>query len=111
MDFATTLRAFFTQYLPLTRGLSPRTVSNYRDSFGLLLRFLAARHRCGVVDLSLQHLDVNSLLAFLDYLETERKNSVATRNASGRHSFVRTLPCDTESGADGDGSTFAGRAD
>ena len=35
MDFATTLRAFFTQYLPLTRGLSPRTISNYRDSFVL----------------------------------------------------------------------------
>jgi len=93
MDFATNLHAFFTQYLPLTRGLSPRTVSNYRDSFVLLLRYLATRHRCGVVDLSLQHLDVNSLLAFLDYLETERKNGVATRNArlAAIHSFARFL--------------------
>jgi integrase/recombinase XerD len=93
MEFATTLRAFFTQYLPLTRGLSPRTVSNYRDSFVLLLRYLATRHHCDVVDVSLQHLDVKSLLAFLDYLETERKNSVATRNArlAAIHSFARFL--------------------
>lgn len=40
--FATALRAIFAQHLPLTRGLSPRTVLSYRDSFVLLLRFLAA---------------------------------------------------------------------
>ena len=56
--FATALRAFFAQHLPLTRGLSPRTVLSYRDTFVLLLRFLAARHGCGVVDLELQHLRV-----------------------------------------------------
>src|SRR5216117_3404514 len=77
--FATALRAFFAQHLPLTRGLSSRTVSSYRDTFVLLLRFLAARHGCGVVDLELQHLRPDDLLAFLDHLETERKNSVATR--------------------------------
>ena len=91
--FATALRAFFAQHLPLTRGLSPRTVSSYRDTFVLLLRFLAARHGCGVVDLELQHLRADDLLAFLDHLETERKNSVATRNArlAAIHAFARFL--------------------
>lgn len=93
MGFTTTLRAFFTHHLPQTRGLSPRTVSNYRDSFVLLLRYLAARHGCDVVNLSLQHLGADDVLAFLDYLETERKNSVATRNAhlAAIHSFARFL--------------------
>ena len=68
--FATALRAFFAQHLPLTRGLSPRTVLSYRDSFVLLLRFLAARHGCGVVDLELQHLRAEDVLAFLEHLET-----------------------------------------
>ena len=62
--FATALRAFFAQHLPLTRGLSPRTVLSYRDTFVLLLRFLAVRHGCGVVDLELQHLRVGDVLAF-----------------------------------------------
>ena len=91
--FATALRAFFSQHLPLTRGLSPRTVSSYRDTFVLLLRFLAARHACGVIDLELPHLRADDALAFLDHLETERKNSVATRNArlAAIHAFARFL--------------------
>jgi len=89
--FAATLRAFFAQHLPLTRGLSPRTVLSYRDSFVLLLRFLATRHHCDVVDLTLDHMSADQVLAFLDHLEADRKNSVATRNArlAAIHAFVR----------------------
>src|SRR5687768_5204301 len=57
---ATSLRAFFTQHLPLTRGLSPRTVQSYRDTFVLLLRFLAAHQSCAVVHLELQHLSAEN---------------------------------------------------
>src|ERR1700689_429638 len=91
--FPTALRAFFAQHLPLTRGLSPRTVLSYRDTFVLLLRFLAERHACGVVDLDLKHLRAEDILAFLDHLETKRTNSVATRNArlAAIHSFARFL--------------------
>jgi integrase/recombinase XerD len=90
---ATALRAFFAQHLPLTRGLSPRTVLSYRDTFVLLLRFLAERHDCGVVHLDLKHLRAEDILVFLDHLETKRKNSVATRNArlAAIHSFARFL--------------------
>jgi len=90
---ATALRAFFSQHLPLTRGLSPRTLLSYRDTFVLLLRFLAERHGCGVVDLDVEHLRAKDVLVFLDHLETERKNSVATRNArlAAIHAFARFL--------------------
>jgi integrase/recombinase XerD len=89
--FASALRAFFSQHLPLTRGLSPRTLLSYRDTFVLLLRFLAARHCCGVVDLTFDHVSAENVLAFLDHLETDRKNSVATRNArlAAVHAFAR----------------------
>lgn len=92
-QLAVTLRAFFAQHLPQTRGLSPRTLLSYRDTFVLLLRFLADRHGCAVVDLELQHLRAEDVLAFLDHLEKERKNSVATRNArlAAVHSFSRFL--------------------
>ena len=35
------LRDFFLDYLPKVRGASPHTVLAYRDSFKLLLQFLA----------------------------------------------------------------------
>ncbi len=87
------LRVFFAQHLPLTRGLSPRTVLSYRDTFVLLLRFLAERHGREVVDLELDHLRAEDVLVFLDHLETKRKNSVPTRNArlAGIHAFARFL--------------------
>lgn len=89
--FAAMLRTFFAQHLPLTRGLSPRTVLSYRDTFVLLLRFLATRHHCDVFDLTLDHLSADDVLAFLDHLEADRKDSVATRNArlAAIHSFAR----------------------
>jgi integrase/recombinase XerD len=91
--FASALRAFFSQHLPLARGLSPRTLLSYRDSFVLLLRFLAARHHCAVVDLEVEQVTAEHVLAFLDHLETDRKNSVATRNArlAAVHAFARFL--------------------
>lgn len=90
---ASALRAFFSQHLPLTRGLSPRTLLSYRDAFVLLLRFLAARHACQVVDLDLVHLSPEDLLAFLEHLETERGNTASTRNArlAAVHAFARFL--------------------
>jgi integrase/recombinase XerD len=90
-SFASMLRDFFSGHLPLTRGLSLRTIASYRDSFILLLRFLSIRHQCDVVGLNLGHFGPQDLIAFLDHLETDRKNSVATRNSrlAAVHSFAR----------------------
>lgn len=57
----------------------------------LLLRFLAARHACAVVDLDMVHLRPADLLAFLEQLETGRGNTAATRNArlAAVHAFAR----------------------
>ncbi len=90
-DLASAIRVFFSQHLPLTRGLSARTIASYRDAFVLLLRFVAERHRCAVADLGLAHIGPGDVIDFLDHLETDRKNSVATRNArlAAVHSFAR----------------------
>lgn len=88
---ASALRSFFSEHLPLTRGLSPQTTKSYRDAFVLLLRFLSTRHECAVVDLDLLHLDPEDLIAFLDHLEIDRENCASTRNArlAAVHSFAR----------------------
>jgi site-specific recombinase XerD len=85
------LRGFFTEYLPIVRGMSPHTVLGYRDAFILLLRFLSAHLGRDVVALDFADLAPEHILAFLDHLEVERKNSVTTRNTrlAAVHAFVR----------------------
>jgi integrase/recombinase XerD len=80
-SFASTLEAFFTERLYRQRGASPHTIAAYRDTFRLLLGF--ARHRTGKAPATLELSDLHAPLigAFLDHLETERANSVRTRNA------------------------------
>ncbi len=90
-SLAYALRRFFTDYLPAVRGASPHTVLSYRDAFTLLLRFLAERHHRSTVELDLDSLDPDSVLAYLNHLEQNRGNSATTRNArlAAVHAFAR----------------------
>lgn len=84
------LGEFFTEYLPAVRGMSAHTQSSYRDSLVLLLRFLCARFHLHPTALDFEHLTADDVLSFLDYLEEERHNSVATRNVrlAAIHAFL-----------------------
>lgn len=90
-SLARALRDFFADYLPRDRGMSPHTVTSYRDAFTLLLRFLSVSHRRGVVTLDFDDLTPDDIIAFLHHLEKSRSNSVATRNArlAAIHAFAR----------------------
>jgi site-specific recombinase XerD len=83
------IRDYFTDHLPRLRGTSPHTIHSYRDSIVLLLRFLARERKKPVTGLDLTDLDPPGILAFLSYLEQERKNGVSTRNVrlSAIHAF------------------------
>jgi len=80
-DLAILLPRFFTEHLVEQRNVSPRTVAAYRDTFRLLLRFLQRSRRTKPAELPLQVLTATSVLAFLSHLESERGNSVRSRNA------------------------------
>ena len=83
--------AFFADHLPRVRGTGPNTIRSYRDSFVLLLRFVAARLQRSVIQLDLDDLGPQPVLAFLQHLELDRRNSVATRNVrlAAIHAFFR----------------------
>jgi site-specific recombinase XerD len=85
------LRGFFADYLPRVRGASPHTVRSYRDTFVLLLRFVATRKECSVPELDVDHLGPEEVLDFLHDLEVGRHNIVATRNVrlAAIHAFFR----------------------
>ena len=88
---ARSLRSFFADHLPMVRGMSPHTVRSYRDAFVLLLRFLAKRCGRATIALDVQDLTPENILAFLDHLETDRRNATVTRNArlAAIHAFAR----------------------
>ena len=90
-DLARALRAFFADHLPRVRGTSPHTIRSYRDSLVLLLRFVATRLQRSVIQLDLDDLGPQPVLAFLQHLELDRHNSVATRNVrlAAIHAFFR----------------------
>ena len=60
---------------------SQQTVASYRDAFRLLLRFGETELRKPATQIALTDLNATMVLAFLDYLEIKRNNSIRSRNA------------------------------
>jgi integrase/recombinase XerD len=90
-DFAGLLQRFFVERLIQQRGMSPRTVESYRDSFRLLLNFAQQTLRKQPTTLTLQDVAPALVSGFLDHLETARGNCVRSRNArlAAIHAFYR----------------------
>lgn len=88
---APTLQAFFTGRLRQQRNASPHTVVAYRRSFCLLLAFIHERSGKEPSRLDFTDLSAPVVAAFLQHLETERANSIRSRNArlAAIHSFFR----------------------
>ncbi|MEQ1783900.1 MAG: tyrosine-type recombinase/integrase [Hyphomonadaceae bacterium] len=78
--FPELVHRFFAEYLLSQRNLSINTIAAYRDTFRLLLRFLAVHLKQPIDALSLDSLTPETVLAFLSHLEETRKNSPRTRN-------------------------------
>jgi site-specific recombinase XerD len=85
------LEAFFTERLLRQRRASPHTVAAYRDTFRLLLRYAQGRLGKAPSALPFSALDAPLIGAFLDHLETQRRNGPRTRNArlAAIHSFFQ----------------------
>ena len=88
-SFAVLLQRFFTEYLQQHRAVSPQTIAAYRDTFRLLLAFAEKLLGKEPQQFLLADLNATFILAFLDYLETERDNSARSRNA--RLAALRTF--------------------
>lgn len=89
--FAEIVQRYFGDFLPKQRNLSSHTIDSYRHTFRLLLPFLADRSGKSIDRLDFDDFTADALLAFLSHLETERANSVRTRNVrlAALRSFAR----------------------
>lgn len=80
-EFATLLQRFFAERLIQQQNASPRTVMAYRDTFRLLLTYAERERGKPPAKLTLGDFDATLVLDFLAHLETERHNTVRSRNA------------------------------
>lgn len=74
------IQRFFTDRLCVQMEASQHTVTGYRDTFRLLLRYASARHGKPPVKLMIEDIDVDLVADFLVYTETARGNSPRSRN-------------------------------
>jgi len=74
------LQYFFADHLVAQRRVSPQTIASYRDTFRLLLRFVHRETGIEPASLPLSTLDAETIIAFLEGLEKERRNAVNSRN-------------------------------
>jgi len=79
-SFSALLQQFFTQRLMLQKRVSAHTISSYRDTFRLLLRFAKKRLRVSPDRLTFEKIDAPLVAAFLNELETTRGVGARTRN-------------------------------
>ena len=80
MRLSTCVHQFFEKYLPQIKGVSSHTLKAYRDTFKMFLPFAANYHGIKLTSLTLDHLTPELILDFLNYLESNRKNTAKTRN-------------------------------
>ena len=79
-ELAPPLAKFLREHLPRDRGTSRHTVESYALCFRLLVVFAADRHGIRPCMLGIGHLDLETILEFLEHLERDRGNGVRTRN-------------------------------
>lgn len=92
-DFATHLTEFLSHYLPELKNVSTNTISSYCDTFRILLSYCQDVEGMRIEKLSIGDMKPELVDRFLQWLETERNNSISTRNQrlGAIHSFVQYL--------------------
>lgn len=92
-DFAIHLKKYLQVYLPGIQGLSQNTIYSYRDAMTLFLRYCEEREKIKIDRFSLDHFNKDRVLRFLEYLESDLKYSISSRNQrlAAIHAFWQFL--------------------
>ena len=74
------IHSYLKIYLPKQRRVSPNTIRSYREAIELLVDFIKVKNKIPLGDVTLEMVDAETLIEYLDYLEAERGCSISTRN-------------------------------
>ena len=99
-NFAKYLTEFLSVYLPRQKNMSKNTICSYRDVFKLLIYYCQSIKNTSAEHITLDLLSKEYLVEFLEWLETTRKSSIATRNQrlAALHSFFRYVQAEEPEG-------------
>jgi site-specific recombinase XerD len=92
-NFQALVQKFFLKWLMTQRDVSPETVKSYRDSFRIFIKYMEIAHKIKPSMITVNCLEAEYIIGFLDFLEKERKNQAKTINnrLSAISSFLRFL--------------------
>jgi site-specific recombinase XerD len=94
-NLAISLQTYFTTFAHAQRDLSANTISSYRDTWRMLLKYLTATLGLPADELDFDSVTATNVTGFLNHLEQQRGNSTTTRNArltAIRSVLARALP-------------------
>ena len=99
-NFAKYLTNFLTIYLSGQKNVSKNTILAYRDTFKLLLKYSQDVKGIPIERINMDTLSTDLIIDFLNWLESERKCSISTRNQrlASIHSFFRYVQGEDPSG-------------
>ena len=80
MKLNSSVHQFFDHYLTHIKGMRENTIKSYRDAFKLFLPFAAKYYGIKIRSLTIEHITVPLIIAFLEQLQQERHNLPRTRN-------------------------------
>ena len=68
-EFTLLLEQFFTEYMPLSSGLSPNTVRSYKHSFRLLFQYIHQVKKKEAGEILFRDLDYETVDGFLRWID------------------------------------------
>ena len=78
--FLSLLEHYFNTYLPVAKGLSESTRISYKATFRIFMEYMYSVKKVSPDKITFDILDQQLITEFLDWIESERKCSIATRN-------------------------------
>lgn len=79
-SFLDLLEYYFSTYLPVAKGLSQTTIISYKATFRILLEYMYTVKGISSDRIGFDTLTDETVIGFLDWLESERNCVIATRN-------------------------------
>lgn len=95
-EFPKMLTDYLTIYLPTQCNYSKNTISSYCDTFKIMLRYAHTEKNISADKLTIKHLNYEWIMSFLDWLHSNKGNSISTVNQrlACIHSFFRYIQAD-----------------
>ena len=78
--FLDLLEYYFNTYLPIAKGLSEATITSYKTTFRIFMEYMYSVKQISPDKITFDLLNQQLITGFLDWIESERKCSIATRN-------------------------------